>query len=33
MKGQNDSGVKAISIADRMQIALSTFFKLRKTVI
>ncbi len=33
VKGLNDSGVKAVDIAHRMQIALSTFYKSKKTVI
>jgi predicted transcriptional regulator len=31
MKGLDDSGVKAVEIASRMQIALSTFYKLKQT--
>jgi hypothetical protein len=33
MKFLNDSRLKAVDITDRMQIALSTFYKLNKTVI
>jgi predicted transcriptional regulator len=33
IKSLNDSGVKAVDIAHRMQIALSTLYKLKKTEI